>query len=172
MGEISCVCLCIHVEYLYPIPCPGDVQRVPGFLSSMLPLKMTGTLLWNSVSESLTCAFKPHPAMISEKAPKVVECLSWKESVVSPWISSPDKRTDWADGLRQRSNSSSLQIFLIAVVFKSGHLVAIMRSKHAHLCALFQTFLDDCGLGFVSLTTHLVFFLKSLFHAAINQTAH
>lgn len=64
------VCLCIHIENLYPIPCPGDVQQVPGFLSSMLPLKMTGTLLWSPPtpsSESLTCAFKPHTVMIHFK---------------------------------------------------------------------------------------------------------
>lgn len=64
------VCLCIHVEKLYPIPCPGDVQQVPGFLSSMLPLKMTGTLLWRPPappSESLTYAFKPHTVTIHLK---------------------------------------------------------------------------------------------------------
>lgn len=72
------VCLCIHVENLYPIPCPGDVQQVPGFLSSMLPLKMTGTLLWSPPtpsSESLTCAFKPHTVM-----------MHFKESTKDFWV--------------------------------------------------------------------------------------
>lgn len=37
--------LFVHIENLCPIPCPGDVRQVPGFLSNMLPLKTTGTHL-------------------------------------------------------------------------------------------------------------------------------
>lgn len=45
--------VCVRIENLCPIPCPEDVRQVQGFLFNMLPLKMTGTLLWTILTQLL-----------------------------------------------------------------------------------------------------------------------